>query len=57
LIWRFGAGLFLIVNVQILDDGAVLAIGATQGRGDRRRRRRPFDHFRWHSSVGRAPFS
>ena len=29
MIWRFGAGLFLIVNVQILDDGAVLAIGAT----------------------------
>jgi hypothetical protein len=29
VIWRFGAGLFLIVNVQILDDGAVLAIGAT----------------------------
>jgi hypothetical protein len=28
VIWRFGAGLFFIVNVQILDDGAVLVIGA-----------------------------
>jgi hypothetical protein len=29
VIWRFGAGLFLIVNVQILDDGAVHVIGAS----------------------------
>jgi hypothetical protein len=28
VIWRFGAGLFLIVNVQISDDGAVHVIGA-----------------------------
>jgi hypothetical protein len=28
VIWRFGARLFLIVNVQILDDGAVQVIGA-----------------------------
>jgi hypothetical protein len=28
VIWRFGAGLFFIVSVQILDDGAVLVIGA-----------------------------
>ena len=28
MIWRLGAGLFLIVNVQILDDGAVHVIGA-----------------------------
>ena len=28
MIWRLGAGLFLIVNVQILDDGAVQVGGA-----------------------------
>jgi hypothetical protein len=28
VIWRLGAGLFLIVNVQMLDDGAVQLIGA-----------------------------
>jgi hypothetical protein len=28
VIWRLGAGLFLIVNVQKLDDGAVHVIGA-----------------------------
>jgi hypothetical protein len=28
VIWRLGAGLFLIVNVQMLDDGAVHVIGA-----------------------------
>jgi hypothetical protein len=28
VIWRLGAGLFFIVNVQILDDGAVHVIGA-----------------------------
>ena len=28
MIWRFGAGLFFIVNVQKLDDGAVHVIGA-----------------------------
>jgi hypothetical protein len=28
VIWRLGAGLFFIVNVQILDDGAVQLIGA-----------------------------
>jgi hypothetical protein len=29
VIWRLGAGLFLIVNVQISDDGAVRSIGAS----------------------------
>ena len=27
MIWRLGAGLFFIVNVQILDDGAVQVVG------------------------------
>jgi hypothetical protein len=28
VIWRLGAGLFFIVNVQMLDDGAVQVGGA-----------------------------
>jgi hypothetical protein len=28
VIWRLGAGLFFIVNVQMLDDGAVQVVGA-----------------------------
>jgi hypothetical protein len=58
VIWRLGAGLFFIVNVQMLDDGAVQVVGApTRPRRSALPAPSSISPFRWHSSVGRAPFS
>jgi hypothetical protein len=57
VIWRFGAGLFFIVNVQILDDGAVLVIGAPDQAAALSTAGVIvyLSIFRCHSSDGRAP--
>ena len=57
MIWRFGAGLFYIVNVQILDDGAVHVIGAPNQAAALSAAGVIvcLSIFRCHSSDGRAP--
>ena len=58
MIWRLGAGLFFIVNVHMLEDGAVQVVGApTRPRRSALPAPSSISPFRWHSSVGRAPFS